>query len=150
MHRDERLVGGLDDPELEPEPLRVGECQPVAVARDVEALARQALLPEVERRSRSDPPDDRVHHPPPCAAAAGARVLEEGDVGAGAPGLVGVEQVIDGRVVLVHRFLDQAQPEDARVEVDVPGRVARDRRHVVDALQLHDAAPPLRVSTSYW
>ena len=63
-------------------------------------------------------------------------------------GLVGVEQVVDGRVVLVHGLLHQAQPEDARVEVDVPGRVAGDRRHVVDALQLHGAAPPNRVATS--
>ena len=41
----------------------------------------------------------------PCAgpAAGGAGVLEEGDVGAGVSVLVGVEQVVDGGIVLVDR-----------------------------------------------
>ena len=39
----------------------------------------------------------------------------------GAALLVGVEEVVDGRVVLVDRLLDQAQTEHAGVEVDVPG-----------------------------
>jgi len=45
--------------------------------------------------------------------------------------------VIDGRIVLVHRLLDEPQAEDAGVEVDVPRRVARDQRDVVDPLELH-------------
>ena len=71
----------------------------------------------------------------PLPAPAGARVLEEGDVRAGAALLVGVEEVVDRRVVLVDGLLDEPQAEDARVEVDVPGGVARDARDVMDPLE---------------
>src|SRR6185436_12032647 len=80
---------------------------------------------------------DAVHHAAPGAPARGARVLEERQVRARAALLVGVEEVVDGRVVLVDALLDEPQSEDARVEVDVGRRVAGDRRDVVDALQLH-------------
>ena len=102
---------------------------------DAIALAGEPLLPEVERLVGADAADDRVHHPGARPAAPRARVLEEGDVGARAALLVGVEEVVDGRVVLVDRLLDQPQAEHARVEVDVPRRVARDQRDVVDALE---------------
>src|SRR5207344_141493 len=137
MDGHERLIRRLDVPDLEAEALRIGERQAVAFAGHLDALALQALLPERHGVGRADPPYNRMHHPPARAPAAGTRILEEGDVGAGARGLVGVEQVVDRGVVLVHGLLHQAQPEDARVEVDVPGRVAGDRRHVVDAFQLH-------------
>ncbi len=75
------------------------------------------------------------------AAAPGARVLEERDVGARAAQLVGVEEVVDGRVVLVDRLLDHPQPEDAGVEVDVAGCVAGDARDVVDAFEAHRSLP---------
>ena len=75
--------------------------------------------------------------PRPGAAAAGVRVLEEGQVASGAPLLVGVEEVVDGRVVLVHGLLDEPEAEDANVEVDVAGRVGGDARDVVDALEAH-------------
>ena len=71
------------------------------------------------------------------AARPRARVLEEGQVGAGAALLVGVEQVVDGRIVLVDGLLDHPQPEHARVEVDVARRVAGDRGDVVDAVEVH-------------
>ena len=45
--------------------------------------------------------------------------------------------MVDGRVVLVHGLLHEPKPEHAGVEVDVPGRVARDARDVVDAVELH-------------
>ena len=64
-----------------------------------------------------------------------ARVLEEGQLGARASLLVGVEQVVDARVVLVDRLGGQAQTEDARVEVEVPERVPGDRGDVVDAFE---------------
>src|SRR6185295_19824057 len=51
--------------------------------------------------------------------------------------LVGVEEVVDGRVVLVHRFLDEPEAEDANVEVDVARSVGGDARDVVDTLELH-------------
>src|SRR4029079_12006592 len=65
---------------------------------------------------------------------------EECDVGAGRALLVGIEEVVDGRVVLVDRLLDEPQPERARVEGDVLRRVTRDARHVVDAVKPH---PPI-------
>ena len=75
--------------------------------------------PEVERGAVRDAEDDAVHHAGPGAAAAGARILEERDVRAGRAFLVGVEEVVDRRVVLVDGLLHEPQPEDARVEVDV-------------------------------
>ena len=112
----ERLVGNVRDDELVGEPLRVGEADDVAVPLDAEPGR-----PEVERLRRADAPDDRVHHPRAGAAGRGARVLEEGDVGAGVALLVRVEEVVDGRVVLVDRLLHQPQAERARVVVDVAG-----------------------------
>jgi hypothetical protein len=58
--------------------------------------------------------------------------------------LVGVEEVVDGGVVLVHRLLDHPQPQDARVEVDVARGVARDRRDVMDSVELHRWLPLYR------
>ena len=85
-----------------------------------------------------------MHHPGAGLAAAGAGVLEEGDVCAGRAFLVGVEQVVDGRIVLVDGLLHEPEPEDARVEVDVPGCVGGDRRHVVNAFELHVVSFPPR------
>jgi len=78
-----------------------------------------------------------MHHPRACPTRAGALVLEERQVGARVTVLVRVEQVVDGRVVLVDRLLDEPQPEQADVEVDVALRVAGDAGHVVDAFELH-------------
>ena len=52
--------------------------------------------------------------------------------------LVGVEEVVDGRVVLVDGLLDQPQAEDPRVEVDVPRCVSRDQSDVMDSLEAHE------------
>jgi hypothetical protein len=76
-----------------------------------------------------------VHHPGAGPGGRGARLLEEGQLRARASLLVGVEQVVDARVVLVDRLGGQAQPEDARVEVEVPARVPGDRRDVVEAFE---------------
>ena len=86
----------------------------------LDALVSEAALPEVDGLGRSDPPDDGVHHPRASAAEARAGVLEEGDVVPGRALLVAVEEVVDGRVVLVDALLDEAKTEDACVEVDVP------------------------------
>ena len=134
---DERRVRRLDDGELEPEPFRVLEPEPVALAPRRDPLVREARGPEVERLLRGDPEGDRVHHPGAGPAAAGARILEERDVGAGAALLVGVEEVIDGRVVLVDSLLDESQSEHAGVEVDVAGCVAGDAGHVMNAFEAH-------------
>jgi hypothetical protein len=78
-----------------------------------------------------------VHHPRARAAGLRARVLEERDVGAGRALLVGVEEVVDGRVVLVHRLLHHPQAEPVDVVLDVLRRVAGDARDVVDAVESH-------------
>ena len=143
---DEGLVLGLDDSQLEAHPLGVGEAQARVVALDVDPLGAEPVGPEVERLRRGDPPRDPVHHPRARPARDRAWVLEEGEVAAGASDLVRVEQVVDGRIVLVDRLLDEPEPEDARVEVEVPGRVARDRRDVVDPLESHPCS--LRLSSS--
>jgi hypothetical protein len=78
-----------------------------------------------------------MHHARARAARDGARILEEGQIGAGIAILVGIEKVIDGRVVLIDRLLDHAQTEHARVEVDVSRGVAGDRGDVVNALERH-------------
>ena len=131
MVGDQRLVGHVRDDELVPKPLRIAEATRVAVALDAEPLG-----PEVERLRRADAPDDRVHHAGAGAAGCGARVLEEGDVRARRPLLVRVEEVVDGRIVLVDGLLHEPQPEHAGVEVDVRRGVARDAGHVVDAVEL--------------
>ncbi len=48
--RGERLVVGLIDRELVAHALGVGEPQPARLAHDLDALAGEALAPEVERR----------------------------------------------------------------------------------------------------
>jgi hypothetical protein len=78
-----------------------------------------------------------VNHPVAGPPLGDPRVLEEGDVGAGIALLVGVEEVVDGGVVLIHRLLHQPQSQRAGVEVDVPLRVRGDRGDVVDPLQPH-------------
>src|SRR6266446_1905681 len=69
-----------------------------------------------------------------------AWVFEEGQVESGAALVVAVEEVVDRRVVLVDRLLDQAQTQPARVEVHVGLRIAGDRCDVMNAFELH--APP--------
>jgi hypothetical protein len=71
------------------------------------------------------------------AGAASPRfgVLEEGDVRARAALLVCIEEVVDGRIVLVDGLLDEPKTEDARVEIDVARRVGSDRGDVVDAFE---------------
>src|SRR5205085_346301 len=114
---DERLVRRGRDDEVVPQALRILEWD-----------AAHPLPPELERLVGADAPDDRVDHPRARAAALRAGVLEERDVRAGTSGLVRVEQVVDGRVVLVDRLLDEAQAEAARVEGEVLRRVAGDVR----------------------
>ena len=138
MARDERRVGPIDDDELVRHALGVGEAEAVAGALRGDALAPEPLGPEVERLGRGDAREDAVHHAGPGPPRDRARVLEEREVGAGAAQLVGVEQVVDARIVLVDRLLDEPHAKDASVEIDVPGRIARDRRDVVDALELHE------------
>ena len=68
---------------------------------------------------------------------AGAAKLEEGDIGAGASSLVGVEQVIDTGLVLIDGLFHHSQAESARIKVDVLLRVGGDRGYVVNSFELH-------------
>src|SRR5262249_14462803 len=111
MIGDERFVVRLDDGQLEVEPLRVAEAQTALAAFAVDALARQAVAPELDRILGGHSEDDAVHHAATGAAGTGLRILEEREVAAGAALLVRVEEVVDGRVVLVHGLLHQAEPE---------------------------------------
>ena len=135
--RHERLVRRVHDRQLEPHFLRVGEEEPSRLALRGDALALQPLRPEVQGLLGSDSPDDTMHHARAGTAAGGSRVLEERQVASGASTVVGVEQVVDGGVVLVDRLLDEPKAEDAGVELDVPGRVARDQGDVVNAFEPH-------------
>ena len=139
MTRDERFVCDLRDDELVREPLRVDEAERLSVGLDLVAFGAQAVGPELERVRRPDAPDDGVHHPVPRLAGPRVRVLEERDVRARVSLLVGVEEVVDGRVVLVHGLLHEPKAQRARVEIDVRRRVAGDARHMVNPLQLHGA-----------
>ena len=132
----ERLVDTGAHGQLVPQALEVGEAQGVAVALGLDALGGEPRLPEVERRGRADARDDRVDHAGAGAAGDRARVLEERQLRARAPTLVGVEQVVDARVVLVDGLGRQPQPEDARIEIEVPRRVPGDRGDVVDAFEV--------------
>ena len=138
MLGDQRLIGDLRYHELVIEALGVAEAQAVPVALRLVAAGPQTLRPEVEGLGRADPPHDSVHHSGAGAPRRRAGKLEEGEVGPWVAPLVGIEEVVDGRLILVDRLLDQPQPEQAGVEVDVALRVGRDRRDVVDALELHD------------
>src|SRR5204863_3205133 len=112
----------------------------------VDLLGRDVMLgespgPELKRFGRSNPPEDAVDHPVAGSARGDPRILEEGDVRAGIPLLVRVEEVVDGRVVLVDRLLHHPQAENARIEVDVRLRLSGDRGDVMYPLQAHICPP---------
>ena len=112
---DQRLVGDVDDEQLVVEPLGVGEAQ--ALARRARTRRRGAPSRSAQKSSASLEPTRQTIRwtiPGPGPARRHARELEEGQVGAGAALLVGEEEVVDGRVVLVDGFLDQPQPQHAR------------------------------------
>ena len=120
----ERRVGGRQASNTWRRPSGSSKRQGVAVALRIDALVAQARGPEVERRRRADAPLDRVDHAVARAAERGAGELEEREDRAGRPGLVAEVQVVDVGLVEVDRLLHQPQPEQARVEVDVPGASA--------------------------
>src|SRR5919204_52210 len=97
----------------------------------------EAFRQEVDRLVGYDSPLDRVHHPGARASLPRPGVLEERDVGARIALLVGVEEVVDGRIVLVDGLLDEPEAERPRVELDIARRVGRDRRDVMDPFELH-------------
>ena len=123
--------------QFESQSLRVVESKSIVVAGCGDGVVAEALFPELQRGNRGYSQGDPVDHPCAGAPAQGARVLEEGEVGPGRAIFIGVEQVVDVRVVLVHRLGDQAQAEDAGVEGQVARSVAGDAGDVVDAVEAH-------------
>ena len=134
---DQRLVVDLDDGQLVVEPLGVGEAQGRRRARASIPLAASRFSQKSSASSEPTRQTIRCTSPAPARPRRHAGELEEGEVGAGAALLVGEEEVVDGRVVLVDRFLHQAQPHHPGVEVDVALRVVGDRGDVVNSLELH-------------
>src|SRR5262249_56687277 len=63
----------------------------------------------------------------PAAPRRGVLPGEEGEDGAGLADLIAVVQVIGARIVEVHRSLDEAQPGDERVEVQIARGLAGNR-----------------------
>ena len=143
MLGDQGLVVDRGDEELVLEALGVAEAQRLGAVRAlrIHSGVRQPPAPEVERVRRGNTPDDPVDHPGAGPPHRQARVLEEREVRARVPGLVGVEEVVDGRVVLVDRLLHEPEAERAGVEVDVLLGVGGDRGDVVDAVELHASDP---------
>ena len=169
LGRDERRHRQLDRPEAADLALgRDGALVPgmglarAAVVGQAQALAFRVL--EVERRAPGGPGDlagaqargqepvappvEAAVHPQPGAGHAVSaaplgpgRPVEEGDVGPGRGEGVGVEQVIGRDVVLVHRLLDEAHPQNLGVEPPVAGGVGGDRGQVVQAGELHGVLP---------
>ena len=115
----ERLVGRLDRSQLESYALGIGEARPKTVEFGVDALVGEPVPQNASASSDATRKETLCTIPGPGPPAREARVLEEGDVGAGAALLVRVEEVIDGRVVLVDRLLHQPEAEHAGIEVHV-------------------------------
>ena len=137
MVGDERLVRRLDDGELETEALGIAEAEAALAPLDGDVLRGEPVVPELDRILRRDPQDDAVHHPATGPPRPCVGILEEREIAAGAALLVGVEQVVDRGVVLVHGLLHESEAQHADVEVDVAGGVTGDAGDVVDALEPH-------------
>src|SRR5437764_13190033 len=92
----------------------------------------QPLRPEVERRLGHR--EGHRHDLAAAGATAGPRrPAEKRHRRAGRAEVVGKVEVVGVGQVLVDALLDEAQPEHADVEVDVPLNIARDGGRVVDA-----------------
>src|SRR5207302_4313913 len=134
---DERLVARVDGCQLASHSFEVFEANPIADALVLDPFPAESVGPEVEGVRRGDAPRDRVDHSRAGRPPRRVRILEERNVAAGAAFLVRVEEVVNGRVDLIHRLLDEPQSENTRVEVDVARGVAGDQRDVVNALEAH-------------
>ena len=76
------LVGNVGHQQLCSRP-SIPEAQGLAGPLRLDALAGQALGPEVEGSGRPDPPQDAMDHARAGTTGSGAGVLEEGQVEAG-------------------------------------------------------------------
>ena len=138
-------LGAGDADEREAHAVRVPERQHGLAEALLGRLVRHALLdeavgPEADRFLRhperrllrlADSGPSRRHMGPG----------EEGQDGAGPPGLVAEIEVIGAGIVEVHGLLDEPQAERPGVEVAVAAGVAGDRGDVVDAVLGHGLSP---------
>ena len=144
-------VGAGDADEREAHAVRILEGQHGAAEALLGSLVRHALLDEAV-----GPEADRVlRHPErrllrlADADPPGRHMLpgEEGQDGAGPPGLIAEIEVVRAGIIEVHSLLDEPQTERMGVEIEVAARVARDSGDVVDAVLAHgDALHGLRQS----
>ena len=131
--RRQRLVARVVDEQLERQPLRVVERQRILGTRS----------PPTRVAQKSSDSCEPTRNETVCTIPSPARPRGEPGYSKNVmsapdePLLVRVEEVVDGRVVLVDRLLHHAQPEHARVELDVRRRVAGDAGDVMDAFELH-------------
>jgi hypothetical protein len=133
----ERFIVRARDHQLVPEPLEVGERKPPVRRLGRDAVIGQAGGPERERVLGRDPPLDGVNHAVAGLSQGRARELEERQDRAGSAALVAEVQVVDIGLVEVDGLLDQAEPEQARVEVDVARSIGGDRGDVMEAFESH-------------
>src|SRR5436190_20613453 len=81
---------------------------------------------------------------------------KEGQNCSGASCLVAIIEVIGAGIIEVHRLLDEAQPERARIEVEISRRPARYCGYVMDASHRSSLSPPeavggvRKISRGYW
>jgi hypothetical protein len=141
--RGQRRVVDVRDQQLVTQALEVGEREDAVVgALGRDALVGQARGPEVERLVGGDAPLDGVDHAVAGLAPLRPGELEEGQDRARRAALVAEVEVIDVGLVEVDRLLDQAQAQDAGVEVDVAWGVGRDRGDVMQTLECHGFDSP--------
>ena len=142
--RAQRRVGHVLDEQFVLEPLRVGEARPSRRRPRARPRARRGARPRT-RASRASRRARRRGGRSRRRPAAGAPGYSKNVMSA--PGdavLVGIEEVVDARVVLVDGLRDQPQAEHAGVEVDVARGVAGDRGDVVDAVETHQVSAARR------
>ena len=133
----QRLIADRCHKQLVFEALGIGKAQLAIIALGIDAAAAESLRPKVQGILRANPPDDPVNHAGARSAAGCAGILKEGQIGAGAAPLIGEEEVIDARIVLIDGFLDQAQSEHTGIKIDISLGVLGDRGDVMDSLELH-------------
>ena len=123
--------------QLELQPVRVGEDEELLAecpdrTRGFEPPSGQAFSPKAQGTGGNGEGGGR-RLPDPLAPLVGAGPREEGEDGSRVSRRIAVIEVVGVRIVIVDGQLHQPQAEDSGVEIQVPLRVAGDRRHVMNA-----------------
>ena len=133
------LVAGRID-ELEPLSFRIQQRQgrpsvDVLQPAVLDFVLIQPALPPVQGAAIAYAERDRADAGVAGTGGRRLRPVEERDVGSRMAQLVRIEEVVGGYVVLVDGFLDQAQTEDSRVEVDVVSCAPGNGRDMVQTVK---------------